>query len=781
MGCGNSSPTEPPQGGAGGQTEKKKSSPYGQLLEEYSLGKVLGQGSFGVVYLCKKRGTTDEFAVKMIDKVETPVEEIKREAEMLERMAHPSVVKIHKVFYEKLFVCIVMDIYKGGDLIEGMQIHWKTKGKIPIMRMKHVGYQVSHAVAHLHSKSVVHRDVKCDNFLISVKDIVNPACKVYLSDFGTAIEIKAKDRLKETCGTKLYWPPEFFKKNYSFKVDTWAIGVVMYGLVDGRFPFKGEEEVFKKQLKLPVSTPQEVQDLTMSLLQKEEEKRYNAVELCEHSWIKSYLNSSTPSAEETKVSEEDKNWQADEKGLREGGANAVVAERRRELIDRLEGAAAKGQGQSQDGNTQATQFWSPSFQVADRHTGRRVKFEWWKRDKLEQLGILKIDAAKGDASNISKAPVEVIRKMLEDHSIKTDGFGKGSAKTMEDFAMEVQSGSARLMLDATQHKTMVRVVDTCLLRISYGEGANKKYIIESSEKLPDGRARDHARLPGTKKEPHENTRMVALRLIDDMLGMKDCKVELNLRTREVFEEEEDSPSYPGVRTVYRKEIVEGKVTTTDASALKRICLQGEAKFWEYTDSFKITKSFKWMTEKQCKGTGIKMKGPAEAQGVSGLVQTAAGMDEDQLKKYLEENRVDTSKFGQNHTRSLKEFAQEIAEGESALMQSADGGVMRVCDVIVLILKKSDSGEILVEVEEDYDGHDRKQLNQMPGVKKRTDENQFLAAQRILKTQLKIDENSVQLEAKTVKVLEEEKDSPSYPGLKTLYRKRMIQGELVKNA
>mmetsp|Transcript_54588 Transcript_54588/g.130231 ORF Transcript_54588/g.130231 Transcript_54588/m.130231 type:complete len:772 (+) Transcript_54588:71-2386(+) len=771
MGCSNSSPTEPPQG----QTEKKKASPYGQLLEEYSLGKVLGQGSFGVVYLCKKRGTTEEFAVKMIDKVETPVEEIKREAEMLERMAHPNVVKIHKVFYEKLFVCIVMDIYKGGDLIEGMQIHWKTKGKIPIMRMKHVGYQVSHAVSHLHSKSVVHRDVKCDNFLISIKDIVNPQCKVYLSDFGTAIEIKPKDRLKETCGTKLYWPPEFFKKNYSFKVDTWAIGVVMYGLVDGRFPFKGEEEVFKKQLKLPVSTPQEVQELTMALLQKEEDKRLTAAELCEHSWIKSYLSSSAQQVADEKPSEDDKNWQADDKGLREGGANAAVQERRRELIDRLEGAAG------QDGKTQAAQFWQPSFQVVDRHTGRRVKFEWWTRSKLEQMGILKIDAAKGDASNISKAPVEVIRKMLEDHGIKTDGFGKGVAKTMEDFAMEVQAGSARLMLDATKHKTMVRVVDTCLLRISYGEGASKKYIIECSEKLPDGRSRDFARLPGTKKEPHENTRMVALRLIDDMLGMKDCKVELNMKSREVFEEEEESPSYPGVRTVYRKEIVEGKVTTTDPSALKRICLSGSAPHWEYTDSFKITKSFKWMTDKQCKQADIKMKGPAEAQGVSGLVQAAAGMGEDELKKYLQDNKVDTSKFGQNHTRSLKDFAQEISEGESALMQSADGGVMRVCDVIILILKKSDTGDILVETEEDYDGNDKKMLNQMPGIKKRTDENQFLAAQRILKTQLKIDENFVQLEAKTVKVLEEEKDSPSYPGLKTLYRKRMIQGELVKNA
>lgn len=129
----------------------------------------MGEGAFGVVSVCKRRATGEEYAVKMVDKasiwavwvaflgprewcrslaqVETPVEAIKKEADILQSMVrvaqpsnplgdepgkspcgaedHPNIVKFHGVYYERCFVCIVMDKLDGGDLVEGLQRHLK--------------------------------------------------------------------------------------------------------------------------------------------------------------------------------------------------------------------------------------------------------------------------------------------------------------------------------------------------------------------------------------------------------------------------------------------------------------------------------------------------------------------------------------------------------------------------------------------------------------------------------------------------------------------------------
>lgn len=98
-----------------------------KLLSKYTLGQSLGQGAFGVVYLCRKKGTKEDFAVKMIDKVEAPLAEIMQEADLLTKLAHPCIVKLHDVYKEKVFVCMVLELHRGGDMIDGMDKHWKCK------------------------------------------------------------------------------------------------------------------------------------------------------------------------------------------------------------------------------------------------------------------------------------------------------------------------------------------------------------------------------------------------------------------------------------------------------------------------------------------------------------------------------------------------------------------------------------------------------------------------------------------------------------------------------
>lgn len=255
------------------------------LLAEYSVDQTLGEGAFGVVSSCRHRVTGAEYAVKMADKVETPVDLIKKEAAILEGLDHPNIVKFHGVFYNGCFVCIVMDKYGGGDLVEGLQRHLDERGQIDCLHVVHVFRQMGASVEYLHKMGVIHRDVKGDNYLADRRDLTDCACKVALTDFGNACSVAPGERLSAAVGTKKFWPPELFDKNYGFKIDVWAIGVVMYGLVAGRFPFRDEDEIREKEVKIPKRVHPTCEELIKSMLQKEESKRFDSTQVMSHPWL----------------------------------------------------------------------------------------------------------------------------------------------------------------------------------------------------------------------------------------------------------------------------------------------------------------------------------------------------------------------------------------------------------------------------------------------------------------------------------------------------------------
>uniref|UniRef100_A0A7S2FVZ8 Protein kinase domain-containing protein n=1 Tax=Alexandrium andersonii TaxID=327968 RepID=A0A7S2FVZ8_9DINO len=746
----------------------------GKLLEKYTLGKVLGQGAFGIVYSCKKKGTKEEYAVKMIDKVETPIGEIKQEALMLENLKHPTVVTLHDVYYEKAFVCMVMDIYRGGDMIEGMQLHWKSLGMLPISVVANVSKQMIESIAWLHYNNVVHRDVKGDNYLMDRKDIENPNCRIFLSDFGTVREIKDDARLTSKCGTKTYWAPEFFNMNYGLKVDVWAIGVVMYGLVTGRFPFKGEDDVKSKKVSIPPRSSKECGDLLKKILERKEADRYSAAQAKDHAFV---ANAKTAGGPANVGIVEKLDFKPE---VREAGANGGIDQRRKELVERLENAnAEKG---SQDAMSLKDLKEKASFVVEDKAAEKKTTFEWWPESKAKETGLIEFKGATPMGSDTNgESSKQDIWTMLKDHGVKTEFWGKGEAKSVETFVEEIQTGSARIMLDATKHKTIVRVVDVVLLRIACKTKEGTKYLVKTKEQYPDGRVKENVnQLAGTKKEPHENSMQTALRIVKDRLNLKDSHLKFEFATCEYFEEEEDSPSYPGVRTVYRKEIFAGSVTTSDPKVLQTIGVTGSGK-WENQDSKGYTRSYNWLNEKECGTRQVKMKA-VSGNDVSALVHAPVGIGEEDLKNFLETQAIgedgkkfDVSKFGEDGNKTLKEFSDELSKGEAALSRQPDGKIIRVVDVVVLKITKGT--DVLVEVKEERGGK-TKTLNWLPGVKRRPDENMFLAAHRAINKVLKVNDNFVSLNASTVLVMEEKKQSPAYCGMHTVYKKRIISAQLL---
>jgi len=776
MGCTTS--TQRPEGGAGSTAvvPAPESAPVSKpderkrLLDYYHVGEMLGQGAFGVVYACKPIGKETDCAVKMVDKVETPVEKIKEEADMLMRMNHPNVIKCHDTIYEKCFVCIVMDRLRGGDLVNGMQEHWKAKGKIPVMGTIHITAQMTSSLHYLHQRSIIHRDVKGDNYLCDRPSIVDPQCRIILTDFGTSVNCTDKQRLKEKCGTKLYWAPEFYKLDYSLKVDLFAMGVVMYGLLNGKFPFRDERDVNTKQVSVPKGTPPECEEFLRRVLEKKEDKRADSGECMEMKWIASKVTA-VPVQD---AQEEEFKPDAD---FHDEGANAGIQDRRNELVERLQEQQAGQKKPAKSGDKKEEEhYWKEWFSIVDRQAkNSTLKYEWWSQPKVAEEGILNMEGAKSVSESATSDTSNVLDTQLRDHGIATDKFGVGKAKTLQQLSAEVQSGAAVLMLDASAHKKLVRVVDVVLLRIC-APGNKTKCLVETGEKFADGRERSIVRLPGTKKEPHMNSKQTAELIVNEMINLGGAKVTFDFTKKEVFEEQEESPSYPGVQTVYRKEIIEGDL---QAEASNHIGLKVKgAKDWFHEDKTKNTKYFAWMTDKECAKNGVKIKQPEGAE-ISGLVQAPIGLEEAELRKYLESNKVDISKFGVGQSKTLKDISAELIKGESSLMVQKDGKVIRTVDVVVLKLVHSLTNSILVQAEQTFSDGTKATLKRLPGAKRRPDENQFLTARRVLKRQLKVEENHVTLDAGNVVVTEEEKDSLAYPGLHTIYRKRIISASLTR--
>jgi len=775
MGCSGSAVN---QGRGGGGTDGPANK---RLLEEYAVGHTLGEGAFGVVYACTHRASNEEFAVKMVDKVETPVEAIRKEAELLKSMDCKQIVKVHQIYYERCFVCIVMDKFSGGDLVEGLHAHLKEKGKIPCFEIVHVSFQMGRALEYLHARNVVHRDVKGDNYLMSVKTITDPNNVVALADFGAAVTVKEGERLNSEVGTRIFWAPEFCNKSYGMKVDVWAMGVIMYGLLDGRFPFKDEKDIKTKEPKLPRRLHADCEDYLRGMLTKDEEKRLSSAQVVAHRWMANKgRETNGDTGLDSMTSEVYKDNDAG-KEMKVNDNDEGITERRRELLERLNQAEAGKQGKKKKA-APSQHYWAKWFTIVDKHqAGSTLKFEWWDAGQVEKSGVLKFEGLKrteaSDDDALGRSP-ELVGKMLGDHNIDISAFGQGQAKSLQQMAGEVAIGSARLMLDATEHKKLVRVVDVVLLRI-YNKPDKSKLIVETGEQFPDGRKRAIARLPGTKKDPHESSRQTATRYITDMMGMGDCKIVFDYEEKDAFEEEFESPSYPGVKTVYRKEILEGYVACTDKDVLARISLPAAEKGWSVEDKSKNTKFLNWMGERDAVKKGVKLRSEGTEE-VSGLVSAPIGLNEEDLRRYLVKYNIPIEPFGRNNARTLKEFSTELVKGESSIQVNTTGEVVRIVDLIIMKIENPQTGDVLMQTEQTFGDGTKTLLNRLPGAKRRPDENQFVTARRLLRKQLKIEENNCILDAKGVQYYEEQKTTQAFPGVKTIYRKRLIRAEVIKS-
>eukprot|EP01091_Cochliopodium_minus_P019036 TRINITY_DN786_c0_g1_i1.p1 TRINITY_DN786_c0_g1~~TRINITY_DN786_c0_g1_i1.p1 ORF type:complete len:477 (-),score=152.34 TRINITY_DN786_c0_g1_i1:100-1530(-) len=259
----------------------------------YDFGEELGRGAFAVVRYATHKKSKRRYAVKIIDKKnlgESHAVSLKREIDIMEKVAHPNIIKLKHVFEnEKKYVYLIMELVTGGELFDRIvdKSQYGEKDAAILTR------KMVDALRYLHSKGIAHRDLKPENILLAnqLSDT-----DVKLADFGLSRMIDESTMMKTACGTPTYVAPEVLKATgYGPEVDMWSIGVITYILLCGFPPFYGDTipEMFEQIMSGTFDYPEEywdtisenAKDFINKLLKVNPKDRLSAEKALEHPWL----------------------------------------------------------------------------------------------------------------------------------------------------------------------------------------------------------------------------------------------------------------------------------------------------------------------------------------------------------------------------------------------------------------------------------------------------------------------------------------------------------------
>eukprot|EP00658_Telonema_sp_P-2_P030378 TRINITY_DN2294_c0_g1_i3.p1 TRINITY_DN2294_c0_g1~~TRINITY_DN2294_c0_g1_i3.p1 ORF type:complete len:694 (-),score=222.63 TRINITY_DN2294_c0_g1_i3:401-2482(-) len=204
-------------------------------MEHYRLGKEIGKGSYGVVYLVTDIRDGNTYVMKKLQTANIPARERDaqlREVRLLAHLKHPNIVHYHESFEDQhQNLCIVMEYCERGDLYQELK---RARGRLlPEKVILDWFVQMVLALHYLHSKKVLHRDLKTQNIFLTTDG------QIKLGDFGIAKILDGTAAFAMTViGTPYYMSPELYNnKPYSFKSDSWSMGCILYEMATQRHAF----------------------------------------------------------------------------------------------------------------------------------------------------------------------------------------------------------------------------------------------------------------------------------------------------------------------------------------------------------------------------------------------------------------------------------------------------------------------------------------------------------------------------------------------------------------
>ncbi|XP_029287315.1 aurora kinase A [Cottoperca gobio] len=256
-------------------------------LENFDIGRPLGKGKFGNVYLAREQQSKFILALKVLFKKQLEkagVEhQLRREVEIQSHLRHPNILRLYGYFHDSSRVYLILEFAPKGELYSELQ----RCGCFPEARSATYIMELADALNYCHSKKVIHRDIKPENLLLGANG------ELKIADFGWSVHTPSSRR-STLCGTLDYLPPEMIEgKTHDEKVDLWSLGVLCYEFLVGKPPFetKSHEETYRKISRVEYTYPAQsnisdgAKDLVARLLKHNPMHRLPIQGVLTHPWV----------------------------------------------------------------------------------------------------------------------------------------------------------------------------------------------------------------------------------------------------------------------------------------------------------------------------------------------------------------------------------------------------------------------------------------------------------------------------------------------------------------
>jgi len=253
-----------------------------KINDRYEIIKTIGEGGMANVYLAKDTILDRDVAIKVLRgdlaSDEKFVRRFQREALSASSLSHPNIVEIYDVGEDDGNYYIVMEYVPGKNLKQVL----KKRGNLTVSEVIDIMLQITSAMGLAHDSLIIHRDLKPQNILMMDDGGVK------ITDFGIAMALNATQltQTNSAMGSVHYFPPEQASgKGSTLKSDVYSLGIMMYELLTGYLPFRGDNavEIALKHLKEPIPSirsefpniPQSVENIIIKATAKNPKNRYN--------------------------------------------------------------------------------------------------------------------------------------------------------------------------------------------------------------------------------------------------------------------------------------------------------------------------------------------------------------------------------------------------------------------------------------------------------------------------------------------------------------------------
>ncbi|KAG6938626.1 aurora kinase A [Chelydra serpentina] len=254
-------------------------------LDDFEIGRPLGKGKFGNVYLAREKQSKFILALKVLFKTQLEkagVEhQLRREVEIQSHLRHPNILRLYGYFHDATRVYLILEYAPRGEVYKELQ----KLTKFDEQRTATYMTELADALSYCHSKRVIHRDIKPENLLLGSNG------ELKIADFGWSVHAPSSRRTT-LCGTLDYLPPEMIEgRTHDEKVDLWSLGVLCYEFLVGKPPFEAEtyqetyRSISKVEFRFPPFVTEGAKDLIVKLLKHNPYQRLPLKDVLAHPWI----------------------------------------------------------------------------------------------------------------------------------------------------------------------------------------------------------------------------------------------------------------------------------------------------------------------------------------------------------------------------------------------------------------------------------------------------------------------------------------------------------------